>query len=244
MQSFRPAQADAAALHFMSGLSLLLRADHAFWVGAVRLRGGRTAQRDLQHGWRGRAVLPLRTSVFRKGITARAMREQDGSAPSLTTQAITAEAGNRRVRRIRDLVSYSAFARTRPFQALWAPLGIVDRIYAVTPINADSESYFCFDLEHTQRRFSLEDSLVVGLAVQALRGLHVNLLLSRGLLVGKTPLTPGERQVLQLLLGELTERGIGEKLGLSRSTTHHHVGSIFRKLGVTSRHALTALWLS
>lgn len=244
MQAFRPAQADAAALHFMSGLSLLLRADNAFWVGAVRLLGGRAAQRDVQHGWRGRAVLSLHTDALRKKVIVRAMKDQDGGAPSLATQAITAGAGTRRVRRIREIVDFPAFARTPHFRALWASLGIVDRLYAVVPINADAESYFCFDLERTQRRFSLKDSLVAGLAVQTLRGLHQDLLLSRGLLVGKTPLTPGERQVLGLLLGDLTEQGIGRELGLSRSTTHHYVCSIFRKLGVTSRHALMALWLS
>ncbi len=52
-------------------------------------------------------------------------------------------------------------------------------------------------------------------------------------------LTGQQLRVLQLLAGDLSERGIGQELYVSHNTVHSHVRSIYRKLGVSSRaHAL------
>ncbi len=52
---------------------------------------------------------------------------------------------------------------------------------------------------------------------------------------GDEKLTQRERRVLQLLTSELSERDIGRELYMSHNTVHSHVGSIYRKLGVSSR---------
>jgi two-component system nitrate/nitrite response regulator NarL len=49
------------------------------------------------------------------------------------------------------------------------------------------------------------------------------------------PLTPREEQVLQLLADGLTNRRIGERLGISEHTAKFHVNSILGKLGARSR---------
>src|ERR1700685_3701364 len=117
-----PADADPAALHFMGGLCRLLRADNAFWVGSVRMIGGPKAQRDHQHGWRGRSVMMLHSTVPRRLITARSLREQDKGTPSMSTHAITEGAGQRRVRRLRGLVAFPGFPPPPPFCSLLGPL--------------------------------------------------------------------------------------------------------------------------
>src|ERR1700685_1518708 len=116
-----PADADPAALHFMGGLCRLLRADNAFWVGSVRMIGGPKAQRDHQHGWRGRSVVMLHSTVPRRLITARSLREQDKGTPSMSTHAITEGAGQRRVRRLRELLPFPVLPRTAHFRSLLAP---------------------------------------------------------------------------------------------------------------------------
>src|SRR5580658_3378455 len=208
VHEFGPADADGATLHFMGGLCRLLRADNAFWVGSVRLLSGPKAQRDNQHGWRGRSVMMLHSTAPRRVITARSLREQDKGAPSMSTHAITGGAGHRRVRRLRELVPFAVFRRTAHFRTLLAPIGLVDRLFAVTPVNADAESYFCFDHCRSRRRFSPADALLAGLAVRGLKGLHRELMLSRGLLVGRTSLEPNERRVVGFLLTELPEKAI------------------------------------
>jgi LuxR family maltose regulon positive regulatory protein len=64
---------------------------------------------------------------------------------------------------------------------------------------------------------------------------------------GVTPLTPAELRLLPYLQTHLTFREIGERLFVSRNTVGSEVGSIYRKLGVSSRsgavHQATAVGL-
>ena len=58
--------------------------------------------------------------------------------------------------------------------------------------------------------------------------------------VGGTPLTPAELRLLPYLQTHLTIREIGERLFVSRNTVSTEVGSVYRKLGVSSRGAAVA----
>jgi DNA-binding NarL/FixJ family response regulator len=49
------------------------------------------------------------------------------------------------------------------------------------------------------------------------------------------PLTPRENEVLQLLAEGLTNRRVGERLGISEHTAKFHVNAILGKLGAQSR---------
>jgi LuxR family transcriptional regulator, maltose regulon positive regulatory protein len=49
------------------------------------------------------------------------------------------------------------------------------------------------------------------------------------------PLTPAELRLLPYLQTHLTSREIGERLFVSRNTISTQVGSIYRKLAVSSR---------
>ena len=52
---------------------------------------------------------------------------------------------------------------------------------------------------------------------------------------GASPLSPAELRLLPYLQTHLTFREIGERLFVSRNTISSEVGSIYRKLGVSSR---------
>lgn len=54
-------------------------------------------------------------------------------------------------------------------------------------------------------------------------------------------LTPRESEILALLAEGLSNRGIGDNLGISEGTVKVHVKAILRKLGVTSRVAAAVL---
>jgi DNA-binding CsgD family transcriptional regulator len=69
-------------------------------------------------------------------------------------------------------------------------------------------------------------------------------MLSHGLCLLESPLTPMERRVLHLLLSEKSEKEIAAALKQSIHTTHGHIKQIYRKYGAPGRAALMAIWLS
>jgi DNA-binding CsgD family transcriptional regulator len=62
--------------------------------------------------------------------------------------------------------------------------------------------------------------------------------------MAQEPLTPMQREVLQLLLSDKTEKEIAGELGQSFHATHTDVKDIFRKYNVKSRTGLMAVWLT
>lgn len=56
-------------------------------------------------------------------------------------------------------------------------------------------------------------------------------------------LSVAEQRVLPYLLEGLSEKEVAYRLGLSPNTVHHHIGSIYRTLDVSSRGELLALLL-
>lgn len=55
------------------------------------------------------------------------------------------------------------------------------------------------------------------------------------------PLTPREREVLELVAEGLSNRAIAVELGISEHTVKFHVGSLLAKFGATTRAELVAL---
>jgi DNA-binding NarL/FixJ family response regulator len=57
-----------------------------------------------------------------------------------------------------------------------------------------------------------------------------------------TTLSEREREVMALVAAGLTDRAIGERLGISPRTVGHHLGRILSKLGVPTRAAAARAW--
>ena len=111
------------------------------------------------------------------------------------------------------------------------------------PVNKDAEFWFGIFRNLNQPPFTEADRDEIASILRSLKWFHRRLMLSHGLLVAATPLTPAERRVLHLLLTGLSEKLIAERLERSYHTTHESVTSIYRKFGVNNRAALMALWL-
>ncbi|MEO7039346.1 MAG: helix-turn-helix transcriptional regulator, partial [Candidatus Elarobacter sp.] len=58
---------------------------------------------------------------------------------------------------------------------------------------------------------------------------------------GDATLTPREREIVNLVLAGRTAREIADELVISERTVETHVASVYRKLGVSNRHELSAL---
>lgn len=60
---------------------------------------------------------------------------------------------------------------------------------------------------------------------------------------GGEPLSPRERQTLELLLTGHAEKQIANQLSISRHTVHVYVKSLYKRFDVNSRGELLARWV-
>jgi DNA-binding CsgD family transcriptional regulator len=153
-------------------------------------------------------------------------------------------AGKFRAAAMRQLVDMAVFRRTEHYRIFYEKTGIEDRIWISFPVNADAESHFIFNRRRPHRRFTRRELKLAAYALRGVAGFHRQALLSYGLLIARTPLSPMQRRVLALLLTDASEKGMAETLRQSFHTTHTHVRDVFRRFGVASRASLMAVWLN
>lgn len=116
-------------------------------------------------------------------------------------------------------------------------------LYVGLPVNDEAASWFGLFREAGQRPFGIREREAVAGVLRGTRRFNRHLLLSHGLLLAESPLTPAERRVLKHLLGGLSEKQIAAEVEQSFHTTHEYVRYIYRKFGVKNRATLMALWL-
>jgi DNA-binding CsgD family transcriptional regulator len=245
LAAFPSAEIDRAWRHLAETIAGWVGADTAFWVGTVRFLHGEQAVQDVMHGWRVKVVTFLHPPTEEEQLAAqRALgnRQQD---PGLTTIAAVRGSGVFRVHRLHDgFVDLDELRKTDYYRAHYVAFGINDQLWVACPISPETEAYFVFNRRATSVLFSEADAELAGFALRGLSWFHRLLFYSHGLLVAQEPLTPAQRDVLQLLLSSKTEKEIANELGQSFHTTHTHVKDIFRKYNVKSRAGLMAVWLT
>ena len=215
----------------------------------MRLGTGDLAAHDLCSGWRVREVLvhgatPEVQARVRDYLDG--MDKQDPDRVGETTVRVLQNTGRFQVHTLHGgLLDYERFRQSAHYQLYYAPYGFADRLWVGCPVNADVDSGFVFDrLERTGKgRFTADDQARAAFLLGGINWFHRRLVLSRGITVGRSPLTPAERQVLGLLLTGRSEKEIADTLGRGPGTVHGRVTTIYRKLGVRGRAELMALWL-
>jgi len=230
---------DAALMHALRVLSDLVRAQRAFWLGAVRVG----TDPDPLGGWRIRGIRRTATTPEDDEVYKLSRQRLDHGTTDEVTRAQVREAGVFRARLLRELAS-PEFVATRDYDILYRTRGVKDAIFVVSPVNEDAESYFgWYRIGHGESSFSPLDRDLLAYATRALKWFHRRVMLHHGLLIAKAPLTPVERRLVSLLLTDRVEKEIAHDLGLTLATTHGYVTHLFRKFGVSGRSGLTALWL-
>ncbi len=235
LSDFAPDQSEAATrrlMTFWAGRDGIL---NATWAGAVRLTSGeRAGSEDVMRRWRVAAVRSLRSHI----PPPHRIWDQPESDPSFDIP-------------LRDLGRFRSYSFRRELPEPWfdSPFyhrhygdhGIQDAVFVAFPLNQDCESHFGFYADR-----SLSDAAIARFtyALRGIKWFHRHLMLSHGLTMASSPLTPTEHRVLRLLLTGAPEKRIADQLGLAVSTTHQHVVAIFRKFGVRSRAGLMSLWLN
>lgn len=245
LSDFGLQQTDEAMDHCLSTMCQWFSADNACWAGTLRVARGPCAERDPMSGWRIRSVHELFSPEQWKIAPSKVIRTVNAEEPPATNRALAAQAGKFRLFTLQDnqLVDLVAFKRSQHYEHYYRQRGITDRMWVVFPVTTDAESFFCFDKYGKHRRFTKSEK---ELAAQALRGIkwfHRQVLMSHGIGLIDSPLTPTERRVLPLLLSGTNEKEIAKKIGVTPGSAHQYITTLFRKFGVHGRADFMALWL-
>lgn len=239
LADFDAAKIDKALTFLQTSLCELVSAQNADWIGVVRLAA---IPGDPVGGWRPPVVRVLRhNDKFLASVKEQTRNLERGIVNDVVIRMV-GMSGNFRARRLCDVMSAEWFD-TAFYSSYYRDCGHRDAVYVAFPINEDAESYFGLFRDMGQPPFTAEERDTLAYALRGIKWFHRQLLLSHGLLVASTPLTPVERRVLQSLMTGLAEKEIAVAQGQSYHTTHEYVSAIFRKFGVSNRAALMALWL-
>jgi len=242
LADFEASRVDDALGHALTRLASLVRAQNAYWLGVVRLAPPAGPSLDPVRGWRPRAIRFLHPSESDVRFYKATRQSADAGLVDESMVAHVRHAGVFRAHLLRDLVSQSWFS-THFYESSYRARQIADVVFVVCPVNRDAESYFGFHRTDGHPPFTPRERDLVADALRGLKWFHRQVMLSHGLLVARTPLNAMEQRVVRLLLTELSEKEIADRLGVTRGTAHGYVTGILRKFDVSGRAGLTALWL-
>jgi DNA-binding CsgD family transcriptional regulator len=117
---------------------------------------------------------------------------------------------------------------------------IGERITGTTPLSAKCEISVIIDRPLGADPFTSEDRDFLSVAIASVPNLQKRLCLERGLLGTKSMLSNRETETYKLLLSDLSESEIAERLKLSTHTVHDYARQLYRKFDVKGRVGLMA----
>ena len=248
LSNFGMHESDAGIRLCMQRIATWLEAKNAFWVGSVHvLKSAGREGADLLSGWRIRAITPLHPQHHDARHNQKLVKLTHAKIdPGAANIALAGGAGRFRGYTLQSghLVDLKEFQATGHYDFYYRQRDVSDRIWIAFPVNADAESFFCFDRMGEGPHFDRDDLELAAFALRGIRWFHRQLLLSHGLGLCVEPLTPAERRVIQGLLSGASERVLAGELDLSPGTVHQYATRVYRKFGVRGRTEFTALWLA
>lgn len=155
-----------------------------------------------------------------------------------------------------DLAALRTLRRLPIYVEFYQPAGVNDQLLCVTRTDSQHGSVLAFNRE--RRGFSSRDRAVVDLVAphvaQAVKlRQRLAALTAAVSTLGRhseeveqarpqlSVLTAREREVVEYLVGGVTDHEIARSLGISQRTVHKHLERIYRKLGLSNRTSLIAL---
>lgn len=240
LADFHAAEADSAIMHMLSSLCSIFNAQNACWAVVVRLPS--TTSKDLLNGWRPR----LTRLLHQPPIVVDSIQEQVDKLwlPEVDISSIIGAAGEEPfLTRLLFEALPSEWFEGDYYRRHYLDVGHADHMSVRCALSKDVRIHILIYRDLISPRFTADDKEPFALALRGLKWFHRQQLLSHGLLIAESPLTPTEHKVLLGVLAGQTEKLIAASLQQSSNTTHAHIKAIYRKFGVKNRGMLTALWL-
>jgi len=232
-------------LHFvLEQTARLVNAENAFWLATTYNPGENNPFDKIFQGWMPRQVVSLIEDEERQQLLDlilgrfRGANEDDYAAHNNTG------IGTSRAAMRSDSLDIQSDAVKWMEKEVFAKGLLSDRVTAACPVTSESESFIGFDRIANKQTFDEREKELIRVVSFGLKWFLTHLHRSYGYIDAGEALTKRERQVLMLLLTDMSEKQMADELSLSAKTTHHHVGRIYSKFSVRSRAGLMAKWLN
>lgn len=237
---FAAHEAREAREYYLQRLANLFEAHSAAWVISVLKNNG--TEEDPSLDWSPRVLTKLRADGSFTATLRATNKPLADKELGVTTMGRLADAGSFHVYQLTDLADEASGVSSRHREFL-LEMGLSDSMCGLVPLGTDIYVHVRVDREAKQPIFTQEEAAAYASALQGLKWFFKQQVLGEGIFSAHTYLTNAEREVLLCLLKGDSKYLIAHNLSKSTHTIDAAVKSIFKKCGVDSRPALTALWL-
>ncbi|MCI5105886.1 MAG: helix-turn-helix transcriptional regulator [Pseudomonadales bacterium] len=232
-------------LHFaLEQTARLVNAENAFWLATTYNPTDDNPFNKVFQGWMPRQVISLVEDEERQKLLDLILRRFRGADEDEYVALNSAGVGSSRASMRSDSEQMQTDAVKWMEKEVFAKGLLADRVTAACPVTTDSESFMGFDRIDNKQAFNEREKELIRVISFGMKWFFTHLHRSYGYIDAKEALTKRERQVLMLLLTDMSEKQMADTLNLSKKTTHHHVSRIYNKYSVRSRAGLMAMWLN
>jgi DNA-binding CsgD family transcriptional regulator len=241
LSAFAASKPDDAMAWLLAGITRIIGCTNITWIEASRESGERTD--DPLGGWRPYSQKSLQQPDEDRKRRAAVMYYMNKGVFDPLTVGVTAGAGVTRAYLRKELVDDRTWLQSWLYNEVLRPSHVSEMLVGAQAVTPSRESYICMDRGATDMPFRARERNLLQLILSGCPALHREVLHAGGRGGKSATLSARERQVLRLLLTDLSEKEIAGKLGIGWRTTHEYTVSILRKFGVRGRIGLMALWL-
>ncbi|MBR9765845.1 MAG: helix-turn-helix transcriptional regulator [Rhodobacteraceae bacterium] len=226
--------------YYLQRLAELFGAESAAWV--ISVLKDSCAEDDPSLAW----FPHLLTKLHADGVFSETLRTQHKPIQDVEFDAITSDrlAGPHafRVLSLPDLAPEGTQGSTR-YREFLLEIGVSDSMWGIVPVRNDIEIYVGLHRGAEKPDFSQQEAETYAHALKGLKWFFRHQALGEGVFAADVQLTNSELRVLRCLLQGHSKHNIAYNLSKSPHTINDAIKSIYKKCGVSSRAALTALWL-
>jgi DNA-binding CsgD family transcriptional regulator len=240
LAEFPVAHAPAALDHALSRLGSLVGVERIWWIGTQH------TPIDPENPWRGWNVLMVHyldnTDDDQATVNRLVERARNNQPPRF--HALRAGIDERcHVERPGDLMLERQWYDDWYYNEILHPAGQDAQMVGTYKVDAMLAGHVGMDRAIGARHFSDRDRDLLHVFLAGAPALQQDLFRLQGPCADQAALAPRVREVLRLLLTDLSEKQIAAELGLTVRTTHQYVTSVFRHFGVSGRRGLMSRFL-
>lgn len=245
LAEFPASEAKASRSHALESLRRLIGGERAWWIVGVRDRADVHPPEERWRDWR--AIHSEYTNGSEEDRARRDLLPQRYAAGgvNLYHRRRRAVPGLCHVARPREVMTAREWSGDENVPKLRKPRGLDDQMVGTYFFDPNTAVHVGIGRSIRMPRFDERSRGLLRLFFGGAHGWIREQLLGTGWIEveGGAKLSPRESDVVRLLLTDLSEKQIADRLSLTVRSAHQYVTTVYRRFGVSGRAGLMALWL-